>query len=140
MNSIKEIMTENPIYLSGHANVNKARMIMADKSIRHIPVKDLDRDRLVGMISQKAVLSNAIKIINNRGLEQLEHTEKSMEVSSIMNPSPAVFEVSDQLIEVAKNLLVEKHGCVAIEEKGKLVGVITSNDFVKLAIQQLSQT
>lgn len=130
-------MTKNPICLSEHANVNKARMLMAEKSIRHIPVKDIENNRLIGMLSQKSVLSNAIKIINQRGLENLEHEEKSSEISAIMDTSPSIFDVNDQLIDVANNLLQQKSGCVAILENGTLVGVITSNDFVKLAVKQL---
>ena len=138
MNSIKDIMTENPYCLSEYTNVHKARMLMANKSIRHIPIKDLDSNKLIGMLSQKDVLSNAIKIINQRGLERLEHEEKSMELSTLMNKSPAVFDINDNLVDIADDLLSKKSGCVAIVENEILVGVITSNDFVKLAVQQLT--
>lgn len=137
MSAIQDIMTKNPICLSEHANVHKARMLMAEKSIRHIPVKDLESNQLIGMLSQKAVLSNAIKIINQRGLEKLQHEEQSTELAAIMEKSPAIFDVSDNLVNVANNLLQQKSGCVAILEDKKLVGVITSNDFVKLAVKQL---
>ncbi len=137
MSKIQDIMTKNPICLSEHANVNKARMLMAEKSIRHIPVKDIENNQLIGMLSQKAVLSNAIKIINRRGLQKLEHEEKSTEIATIMETSPATFDVGDNLVEVANNLLQQKSGCVAILENEILVGVITSNDFVKLAVKQL---
>ena len=112
-------------------------MLMAEKSIRHIPIKDLESNQLIGMLSQKAVLSNAIKIINRRGLEKLEHEEKSLEVTTIMDTLPAFFDIEDNLLDVAINLLQNKSGCVAIVADKKLVGVITSNDFVKLAIKQL---
>lgn len=137
MNKIQEIMTKNPICLTQHANVHRARMLMAEKSIRHVPIKDIDSGHLIGMLSQKAVLSNAIKIINQRGLEKLEHEEKSTEIATIMENSPAVFDIEAQLVDIANNLLEQKSGCVAIIEEKKLVGVITSNDFVKLAIKQL---
>ena len=130
-------MTKNPICLSFHANVNKARMLMAEKSIRHIPVKDPETDLMVGMLSQKALLANAIKIINERGINQLEHEEKATEVSNIMDTKPAVFDIESNLIDVANSLLEKKNGCVAITQNDKLVGVITSNDFVKLAVKQL---
>jgi len=136
MNTLQDIMTKDPICLSEHANVHKARMLMAEKSIRHIPIKDIDSDRLIGMLSQKAVLSNAIKIINHRGFEKLQHEEKSAGISSIMNNSPAIFDIEDSIVGVAKNLLEQKSGCVAITENSKLVGVITSNDFVKLTVNQ----
>ena len=138
MSKIEDIMTKNPICLSEHANVHRARLLMAEKSIRHIPIKNIDNGQLIGMLSQKSVLSNAIKIINQRGLERLEHEEKSIGIATIMETSPATFDVGDKLLEVANNLLQQKSGCVAILKNTKLVGVITSNDFVKLAVTQLA--
>jgi len=137
MSKIQEIMTKNPICLSEHANVHKARMLMAEKSIRHIPVKNSETNQMVGMLSQKALLANAIKIINKRGINQLEHEEKSTEVSSIMDNNPAVFNIESNLLDVANSLLEKKNGCVAITQDDNLVGVITSNDFVKLTVREL---
>lgn len=137
MAKIIDIMTTHPICLSEHANVHKARMLMAEKSIRHIPVKDSSNNQLVGMLSQKALLSNAIKIINKRGMEHLEHEEKSMSISEIMEASPASFDIEHRLLDVANSLLEKKAGCVPILKDNQLIGVITSNDFVKLAVSQL---
>ena len=138
MTEISKIMTPDPLSVTQHANVNKARMLMAEHKIRHLPVKDIETGRVAGLISQKALLANAIKIINHRGFDQLEYTEKSMDVESIMDKSPAVFEVNADVIDVAKSLRDQRSGCVTIEENGKLVGVVTSSDFVKLVVDQMS--
>ena len=138
MATVDSIMTHNPVFVSQHANVHKARMLLAEKKIRHLPVKSVDDGKLIGMVSQKAILKNAIKIINQRGFDQLEHTEKSMDVQSIMEGSPDIFDVSADVIDVARSLLTKRSGCIAVEDKGKLVGVVTSADFVKLAVEQLS--
>jgi len=138
MTKIEQIMTRDPIYLTQHANINKARMMMADKRIRHIPVKDPESGKLIGMVSQKAVLANAIKIINLRGLDQLEYTEKSADIGSIMEQSPAVFDINSELVDIANSLIEQRTGCVAIERDNELVGVVTSNDFVKFAVRELS--
>lgn len=132
MSKISDIMTQNPLFLSQHANIHKARMLMAESSIRHIPVKDIESQQLIGMLDQKAVLSNAIKVINSRGLDNLEHEERSMPISKIMNDSPVTVEVSAEIIDVANSLLQKKAGCVAITDNGELIGIITSSDFVKL--------
>ena len=133
-------MTPNPIFMSQLSNMNKARKLMVDKKIRHIPIKDSETGKLIGMLSQKSVLANTIKIINQKGLDQLEHVEKSMDIGSVMNTSPAAFEVSGNLLDIANSLIKQRSGCVAITQNEELVGVITSNDFVKLTISQLSQS
>jgi len=138
MAKVDSIMTQNPVFISQHANVHRARMLMAEKKIRHIPVKAAENGKLIGMLSQKSVLGNAIKIINQSGLDKLEHVEKSMAVESLMDTQPLVFDVNAAIIDVAKSLLENRSGCVAITESDKLVGVVTSNDFVKLAVAELA--
>ena len=137
MSKIQEIMTRDPICLSTHANVHRARMLMAEKSIRHLPIKDPDSGKMVGMLSQKALLANAIMIINKRGIDALEHEERSTEIGTVMDDNPPKFDISANLLDVANSLLEKRNGCVAIEDNGTLVGVITSNDFVKLAVKEL---
>jgi CBS domain-containing membrane protein len=139
MSQIAEIMTAKPICLSEHANVHKARMLMAKHSIRHIPIIDPESKQLIGMLNQKGILSNAIKIINQRGLNNLEHEEKSIEVASIMHTDASSVELQQSLLTVAKTLLEQKSGCVVICDQGQVVGVVSSKDFVKLAVKQLSQ-
>ncbi|MBV1910198.1 MAG: CBS domain-containing protein [Kangiellaceae bacterium] len=136
MGKIIDIMTPQPICLSKHANLHKARMIMADKLIRHIPIVDPDNNKLVGIISQKVVLANAIKIIDQRGFDRLEHEEKSIEIASVMNTTPSRFSVEDKLLVVANELLEQKTGCVTITKNDKVVGIITSKDFIKLAVRE----
>ncbi|WP_444994212.1 CBS domain-containing protein [Aliikangiella sp. IMCC44359] len=133
MKKIQDIMTHDPFFLSQHANVNRARMLMADKKIRHIPIKDSNSGKLIGMLGQKAVLANALNIINRHGFENLVHREKSMDIASIMSKEPSVFDINTEIAEVANSLLAQSNGCAAIEKDGKLVGIVTSSDFVKLA-------
>ena len=139
MSQISEIMTPNPICLSEHANVHKARMLMAEKSIRHIPIVEPESKKLIGMLNQKAVLSNAIKIINQRGLDNLEHEEKAIEVASIMQRDASSIEIGQSLLEVANTLLEQKSGCVVVCEQSKVIAVISSKDFVKLAARELAR-
>jgi CBS domain-containing membrane protein len=127
-------MTANPISISNHANINRARLLMTAKKIRHLPVKDAESGKLVGILSQKSVLANAIKILNQRGFEQLEHCEKSMDVASIMTQQPTKCDINDSVKTAAEKLLAQRSGCVAVEDQGELVGILTSSDFVKLAI------
>jgi CBS domain-containing membrane protein len=136
MNEIEQIMTANPISVTQHTNINKARMAMSAKRIRHLPVIDIESGKVVGILSQKALLANAIKIINQRGFDKLEHTEKSMGVETIMDTNPSIIQADTSLLDTAKLLQEQRSGCVCIEREGKLVGVVTSSDFVKLVIKE----
>ncbi|MET1254183.1 CBS domain-containing protein [Aliikangiella maris] len=137
MPEIREIMTKAPFFLSQQANVNRARMLMAEKKIRHIPIKDAETGKLIGILGQKAVLANAISIVSQHGFEQLVHREKSIDIASIMNTQPDIAQADTPVYQVADLLLHQRNGCVAILENEKLVGIVTSRDFVKLAANNI---
>ena len=50
----------------------------------------------------------------------------------------AVFDVNSTVLEVAQSLHSQRSGCVAIEQGNKLVGVVTSSDFVKVVVDELT--
>ena len=137
MLTTKQLMTANPIHVSKHMNIHKARMLMAEHKVRHLPVKDIDSGKTVGLLTQKRLLKNAIAIVSKHNFEKLEHIEKSMDVESLMKSEVSVFDVDSELLSLAKSLRESNNGCVCIEENNQLVGVVTSSDFVKLAIDQL---
>ncbi len=139
MVEIKAIMTPDPIFVTQHTNVHKARMLMADKMIRHIPIKNAETGELIGILGQKAVLANAIKIVNKRGFDMLEHIERSMDVASIFDKTPITVESNTNALEVAKIFKEKKPGCVAVVDNNKLVGIVTSSDFVELAVTYFTE-
>jgi CBS domain-containing protein len=138
MIQLAEIMTKNPITLGKFSNVNRARKLMAEHHIRHLPILDTENGQLLGVVSQKALLKNAIKIINDRGLDQLEHIEKSMSIETVMESDVPICTEDTPILEAAKQLKDNKGGCVLISEQDRLVGILTSSDFVDYAIQSLS--
>lgn len=139
MLATKDLMTPNPIHDSVHTNINKARMLIAEHKLRHLPVKDTDSGKTVGLVNQKRLLKNAIAIVTKSGFDNLEHEEKSQNFESLMNSEPSVFDVNTELLDIAKALKESKHGCICIEENNQLAGVITSSDFIKLAITKLEK-
>ncbi|TQV71567.1 CBS domain-containing protein [Aliikangiella marina] len=139
MLTTRDLMTAKPIHVSVHTNIHKARMLMAEHKLRHLPVKDIDTGKTVGIVNQKRLLKHAIAIVSKQGFDKLEHQEKSENVESIMNDQPMIFDINAQLLDIAKSLRELKSGCICIEENNQLVGVITSSDFIKLAIAKLEK-
>lgn len=135
MNEIEKIMTVNPHCVGEHTNLYKVRLLMAEKKVRHLPVKNTDTGNTIGLITQKALLANTMKILNQRGIEQLDHEQKSMNASDIMETDIAVMDVAESLIQVAHLLKNKSCGCVCIEKDNKLVGIVSSSDFVKHYIE-----
>ena len=96
-------------------------MKMAD--IRHIPVVD-DRGRMVGIVSQRDVLRARVRA----------GTTKAIPIRSLMTRSVRTIAPDALALEAVDILLDHKIGCVpVVTEDGRLVGIVTETDFLRVA-------
>jgi CBS domain-containing protein len=68
--SVRDIMTESPVFVTPDNTIDDCMQIMTDKFIRHLPV--LDKGKLVGVIS----IGDVVKFVideKNFIIENLEH-------------------------------------------------------------------
>ena len=112
----KDFLTKKIISVKPEDSVNYTVMLMKKNDISQIPV--IDKERCVGSISDKTILRN------------LDRVSGSTEVREIMDePFPMIS--SNDNIDILKTLL-EYHQAVLILEGGKVVGIVTKHDLLKL--------
>ncbi len=135
---VKDLMTPNPVCILRHETLKQAHDLMREKNIRHIPVVD-DNKVLVGMLTQKIMMGQVLKIISVFGPEALERKEKQLQVGEIMAADFESVEPEQSLKEIASFFVSNRHGCMpVIDESRHIKGILTSSDFVKLAAELLS--
>ena len=120
---VSELMSSPVIFLNSQSTVEEARLLMMDHHVRHLPVFNEKGDRLVGMISDRDILSTP-------------PSEPSPPVTGIMTHSVLVTTQDTPLKEVAGVML--KHHISALPViknekpiKWKLVGMITVRDLLR---------
>jgi CBS domain-containing protein len=67
---VRDIMTEDPIFVTPDTKIEECMKIMSDKNIRHLPV--MDKDQLAGLIS----ISDIVRYIMTHKdyiIQNLEH-------------------------------------------------------------------
>ena len=135
MFNLDMIMTTDVITVSPSDPVGKARLLMQDHRIRHLPVVD-DSNHLVGLVSQTDVFAAMDSFLREKG-DRLPVREFPIEDMMVTN----VATVSDQASLRQAALFIEKHriGCLPVLNDEKLVGIITDSDFVGVAINLLEQ-
>ncbi len=67
---VEEIMTANVVVVSPRTKTRECMALMAEKSIRHLPV--VDEGRVIGMVSIRDIVSDIIAD-QDFTIEQLEH-------------------------------------------------------------------
>ncbi len=131
---IDTIMSTDLVTLQPKDNLDKARAIMRDKQIHHLPVV-VDGDQLVGLVTLTDLLAATDSSLRD---ENRMHA-KDIRVEDVMIRDLATVDEHASLRQAA--LFLEKHkiGCLPVVTDNKLRGIVTDTDFVAVAINLLEQ-
>ena len=103
--------------------------------IRHTPVLDEGTGEVVGILSQRDLFRGALA----RALGYGEHAQQKvlgmLLVKDVMTNDPATIAPDAPLADAARLMLERKIGCLPVVEGGKLVGILTESDFVRLGLR-----
>ncbi len=134
MMTLDMIMSTNLITISPKDNLARARELMHDNSIHHLPVC-VDKE-LVGLVTLTNVLAATDSILRDPNSRM--HAKEIL-VEDMMVTDIATVDENASLRQAA--LFLEKHriGCLPVVTDGNLHGIITDTDFVGVAINLLEQ-
>lgn len=134
MMTLDMIMSTNLITISPKDNLARARELMHDNSIHHLPVC-VDKE-LVGLVTLTNVLAATDSIL--RDADSRMHAKEIL-VEDMMVTDIATVDENASLRQAA--LFLEKHriGCLPVVTDGNLHGIVTDTDFVGVAINLLEQ-
>ena len=127
---VRDIMSTNVITINENILVNDAKKIMEAYRIRRLPV--MKKDKLIGLVTKHMMLKAEPSPATSLSIHELRYLLDKMTVKEIMVKNP--FTVSpDMPAEEALHLGEEKrHGAFPVVENGKLVGMVTESDIVKV--------
>ena len=127
MFSVKNIMTTDIISVHVETPVIEALHLLSEKQVSGLPVIDSNND-VVGILSEKDVLQILIdKSLNGKKL-----------VGDYMSRDVVSFTEDDNAIEICKFFVKSHIRRVPIVREGKLVGIVSRRDIVKLILEARS--
>jgi acetoin utilization protein AcuB len=126
--TISKYMTVTPHSIGYDQTIERAREMMSEYHIRHLPV--LKGGKLVGILTDRD-----IKLV--LGFNSVD--AGSMKVDEAYTPDPYITNPESPLDEVAEFMSEKKYGCALIVDNGKLVGIFTEVDAMK-ALADLLRT
>lgn len=138
MQTVADIMATNVITLKETDNVHEARMLMKQYSIRHIPIVG-EHKQFAGMLTQRDLLNHAFKIVENYGFSKLAQREERTPISEVMTRDCMTLRSDSTLRAAGEFFITHKHGSIPIVDDGQVVGILTSIDFIKLAMHFLQE-
>ena len=118
---IESYMTPSPHTVGRNQPLSVAHRIMRDRRIRHLPV--LDSGRLVGVVSDRDLhLIESLKDVD----------PENVRVDEAMSPDPYTVDRRQPLIDVVADMVEQKIGSAIVLEEGRVVGVFTVVDALRL--------
>lgn len=133
--TLADIMTREVVTLSEDDSLEDARSCMERGRIRHLPV--VRGDKLVGLVTHRDLLAASFSLFAEVSRQEEHRLFSQIPVTELMHDAvtaPPTMPVR----EAAKLLLENKFGCLpVVDDEGRLLGIVTEADFLKLAVKML---
>ena len=124
---VAELMTTDLQTITADATVADAVVALADWHVHGLPVLDNRTGRLIGVLSTSDVLEAAAECA---GTDECNLLFRERSVGELMTSPPATTASDADVQTVAQQMLYLDVHRLFVEDKGKLVGVISQSDVV----------
>ena len=132
---VRDYMTKDVFTLRVDKKLVIADELMKWAHVRHVPVVDQD-GRLVGIVSHRDLLRASISSIETRvaAAEKRQHLS-SVTVREVMQAQVQTISPDAPVQEAAKLMRERKIGCLPVVTDGRLIGIITESDLLRIVAQ-----
>ncbi len=135
---LRKIMRAEVVTLQAGEPLARAVKLMASEQIRHLPV--LDGEALVGMVSLQDVKHATPSPLVEGNQAEYRKVLRETPVRRIMRRAPVTAGPDDTLASIVRLMIDNKIGAVPIVEDGKLVGIVSELDALKVLLDVLDAT
>lgn len=133
MLNTRDLMTEDLIALRDTDSLLNAQRAMEQARIRHLPIIDA-AGAFVGLLTHRDLLAASVSRLAEIDQTTQEEIYAGIPISEVMRADVAMASPDLPLRQAAEVLLTQKYGCLPVVESGKLVGILTASDFIRLSL------
>lgn len=130
---VKDLMTKDVLTLERNEKLLVADDVMRLGRIRHLPIVDSDGS-LVGIVTQRDLFHSGLLKAMGYGTHAQQKTLDLVAIKEAMKTEVVTTTPDAPLAAAAKVMLEKKIGCIVVVEAGKIAGILTEADFVKLYV------
>ena len=124
---VRDIMTTNVVTIPSSTSIADARRIMEAHRIRRLPV--VDKGKLVGIVTGRRLESVSPSQATSLSVWELTYLLNKTMVKEIMEKNVATVSPGMSAEEALALGQSNKVGAAVVVEEGRVVGIITTNDF-----------
>jgi CBS domain-containing membrane protein len=131
---VRELMQTEVHTLQRNDQLQVADDLMKQERIRHLPVLDEYGD-LAGILSQRDLFRGALLRALGYGSRAEDHMLRTVVVKEAMVAPVHTVSPDTPLREAAEKMLAHRIGCLPVVDNGKLVGIISESDMLRLVAE-----
>lgn len=124
---VADLMTIDPITVGPDSRIDDAERLMETYNVTGLPVVEAD-GAVVGVISQTDLFREGTNLARLTGKEI-----GRLQVADMMSSPAVTIDAYAPLVDAARLMRAERiHRVVAVSDRGRAIGVLSSMDFVDL--------
>lgn len=130
---VKGWMTSDVMTIDEDTSMMKASQIMKENNVRRLPV--MHKGKLVGMVTDRDIKEASPSKATTLDVHELYYLLSELKVKDIMSKNIITIGPEDTVEKAAVIMLEHRiSGLPVVNEKGKLVGIITQGDIFKVLV------
>ena len=132
---IRDLMSTDIVTVDEKTSIQEAKKIMEARRIRRLPV--MKKGKLVGLVTKHMLLEAAPSPATSLSIHELNYIISKMTVRDIMVKEPYTISPdvpAEEALQIGQEL---GYGAFPVIEDGKLVGMVTESDIVRLMTRVL---
>ena len=127
---VREFMTSPCTSIGSDARLLDAALTLRRSGFRHLPI--VKGEKLVGIITDRDINRYAPSLLSNISQEDYNAIFEETPLERVMTRDPLSVTPSTPVREAVAILHNRKLGCLPVVEEDRLVGILTTNDCLKL--------
>jgi acetoin utilization protein AcuB len=133
--TVADVMTPNPITVSGDEPLSTVVGHMERRGIQHFPV--VEGSRVVAMLSERNLRDAMPSVLTVGDAEERRRFLRVSQVSLVAEPDPPTVGPTEPLTSAICKMRARRAGALTVTEAGKLVGILSAGDLISLLERML---
>ena len=131
---VRDVMCRDVHTVKRNDELAIADALMKQERVRHLPVLDEDGE-VCAVVSQRDLFRGALLRALGYGSRAEELMLKQVSVKEAMSAEIQTTAPDTPVADAARVMIERKIGCLPVIENGRLVGIVTETDFVRLVAE-----
>ncbi len=131
---VRDVMSREVHTVKRNDELAIADALMNQERVRHLPVLDEDGE-VCAVVSQRDLFRGALLRALGYGSRAEELMLKQVAVKEAMSAEIQTTTPDTPVADAARVMIERKIGCLPVIENGRLVGIVTETDFVRLVAE-----